>query len=81
MLSTNLPDSVRQASNEEAVSVIHAPESFTSWVRRIFFFFGIFRLQTNKNRLPQSLLRDKASRVTEGLQKMTRTVLTALALR
>ncbi|KJZ77433.1 hypothetical protein HIM_03157 [Hirsutella minnesotensis 3608] len=31
MLSTNLPDSVRQPSNEEAVSVIHAPESFALW--------------------------------------------------
>ncbi|KAF4955722.1 hypothetical protein FSARC_11783 [Fusarium sarcochroum] len=32
MLTTNLPESVRQSSNEEAVSVIHAPESFASWV-------------------------------------------------
>ncbi|KAF4470027.1 hypothetical protein FALBO_3068 [Fusarium albosuccineum] len=31
MLTTNLPESVRQSSNEEAVSVIHAPESFASW--------------------------------------------------
>lgn len=31
MLTTNLPDSVRQGG-EEAVSVIHAPESFASWV-------------------------------------------------
>ncbi|OLN84358.1 hypothetical protein CCHL11_05961 [Colletotrichum chlorophyti] len=30
MLSTNLPDHVRHSS-EEAVSVIHAPESFHSW--------------------------------------------------
>ncbi|KAL6413642.1 hypothetical protein AUP68_03163 [Ilyonectria robusta] len=32
MLSTNLQDSVRQPSSEEAVSVIHAPESFAAWV-------------------------------------------------
>ncbi|CAF3552157.1 unnamed protein product [Fusarium graminearum] len=32
MLTTNLPESVRQSSTEEAVSVIHAPESFASWV-------------------------------------------------
>ncbi|KAI0895750.1 hypothetical protein F4806DRAFT_502672 [Annulohypoxylon nitens] len=31
MLSTNLSDQVRQTANEEAVSVIHAPESFQSW--------------------------------------------------
>ncbi|EFY87760.1 hypothetical protein MAC_06246 [Metarhizium acridum CQMa 102] len=31
MLSTNLPESLRQASGDEAVSVIHAPESFASW--------------------------------------------------
>ncbi|KAI2471339.1 hypothetical protein F4781DRAFT_429456 [Annulohypoxylon bovei var. microspora] len=31
MLSTNLSDQVRRTTNEEAVSVIHAPESFQSW--------------------------------------------------
>ncbi|KAI1137213.1 hypothetical protein F5Y05DRAFT_414373 [Hypoxylon sp. FL0543] len=31
MLSTNIPDQVRQTAGEEAVSVIHAPESFQSW--------------------------------------------------
>ncbi|KAH0597853.1 hypothetical protein MHUMG1_04225 [Metarhizium humberi] len=31
MLSTNLPENFRQASGDEAVSVIHAPESFASW--------------------------------------------------
>lgn len=31
MLATNIPDQVRQTANEEAVSVIHAPESFHSW--------------------------------------------------
>lgn len=31
MLRTNLPDQVRQSASEEAVSVIHAPESFQSW--------------------------------------------------
>ncbi|KAI1774601.1 hypothetical protein F4818DRAFT_452110 [Hypoxylon cercidicola] len=31
MLSTNIPDQVRQTANEEAVSVIHAPETFKSW--------------------------------------------------
>ncbi|KAI3532774.1 hypothetical protein CABS01_09305, partial [Colletotrichum abscissum] len=31
MLSTNIPDHLRQSSSEEAVSVIHAPESFHSW--------------------------------------------------
>ncbi|XP_044719991.1 uncharacterized protein HRG_06580 [Hirsutella rhossiliensis] len=31
MLATNLPDSIRQPSSDEAVSVIHAPESFASW--------------------------------------------------
>lgn len=32
MLTTNLPEIVRQSNPEEAVSVIHAPESFASWV-------------------------------------------------
>ncbi|KAI8155099.1 hypothetical protein K4K50_006909 [Colletotrichum sp. SAR 10_71] len=32
MLTTNIPDHVRQTGSEEAVSVIHAPESFHSWV-------------------------------------------------
>ena len=32
MLQTNIPDQVRQSQSEEAVSVIHAPESFQSWV-------------------------------------------------
>ncbi|RDA92591.1 hypothetical protein CP533_0939 [Ophiocordyceps camponoti-saundersi (nom. inval.)] len=31
ILATNLPDSVRQPSSEDAVSVIHAPESLSSW--------------------------------------------------
>ncbi|KAG6199063.1 hypothetical protein E4U10_005478 [Claviceps purpurea] len=31
MLTTNLPDTVRQSNTEEAVSVIHAPESFANW--------------------------------------------------
>ncbi|KAH0530507.1 hypothetical protein TsFJ059_005119 [Trichoderma semiorbis] len=31
MLTTNLPEIVRQGNPEEAVSVIHAPESFASW--------------------------------------------------
>ncbi|OAQ76129.1 hypothetical protein VFPBJ_08489 [Purpureocillium lilacinum] len=31
MLSTNLPEHLRQPTSEEAVSVIHAPESFASW--------------------------------------------------
>ncbi|KAG6034362.1 hypothetical protein E4U41_006577 [Claviceps citrina] len=31
MLTTNLPETVRQSSAEEAVSVIHAPESFATW--------------------------------------------------
>lgn len=32
MLTTNLSDTVRQPASDEAVSVIHAPESFASWV-------------------------------------------------
>ncbi len=32
LLKTNLPDHVRQSGSEEAVSVIHAPESFQTWV-------------------------------------------------
>ncbi|RSM18913.1 hypothetical protein CDV31_002235 [Fusarium ambrosium] len=32
MLTTNLPENVHQTSTDEAVSVIHAPESFSSWV-------------------------------------------------
>ena len=32
MLSTNIPDHIRHNASEEAVSVIHAPESFQSWV-------------------------------------------------
>jgi len=32
MLRTNIPDQVRQTLSEEAVSVIHAPESFQNWV-------------------------------------------------
>ena len=35
MLTTNLPETVRRSSSEEAVSVIHAPESFMSWVRSL----------------------------------------------
>ncbi|KHN96780.1 uncharacterized protein MAM_05336 [Metarhizium album ARSEF 1941] len=31
VLSTNLSENFRQASGDEAVSVIHAPESFASW--------------------------------------------------
>ncbi|KAF5018203.1 hypothetical protein F66182_9822 [Fusarium sp. NRRL 66182] len=31
MLTTNLSESMRQSNNEEAVSVIHAPESFANW--------------------------------------------------
>ncbi|PTB77901.1 hypothetical protein M440DRAFT_1331591 [Trichoderma longibrachiatum ATCC 18648] len=31
LLTTNLPEIVRQGNPEEAVSVIHAPESFASW--------------------------------------------------
>ncbi|KAI1324822.1 hypothetical protein F5Y16DRAFT_423568 [Xylariaceae sp. FL0255] len=31
MLKTNLSDQVRQTASEEAISVIHAPESFHSW--------------------------------------------------
>ncbi|KAF2964079.1 hypothetical protein GQX73_g9496 [Xylaria multiplex] len=30
-LRTNIPDQLRQTANEEAVSVIHAPESFQNW--------------------------------------------------
>ncbi|GAP84312.2 hypothetical protein SAMD00023353_0701250 [Rosellinia necatrix] len=30
-LRTNIPDQFRQAANEEAVSAIHAPESFVNW--------------------------------------------------
>jgi hypothetical protein len=33
MLRTNLPDSIRKSMSEEVVSVIHAPQSFQSWVR------------------------------------------------
>ncbi|KAJ3578289.1 hypothetical protein NPX13_g2271 [Xylaria arbuscula] len=32
-LRTNIPDQFRQTVNEEAVSVIHAPESFQSWAK------------------------------------------------
>lgn len=37
MLKTNLPDHVRKAPSDEAVSVIHAPEGFQKqqWVREI----------------------------------------------
>ncbi|KAG6009750.1 hypothetical protein E4U21_001499 [Claviceps maximensis] len=31
MLTTNLPETVRQSNTEEAVSVIHAPDGFGSW--------------------------------------------------
>ncbi|CAJ2499980.1 Uu.00g028330.m01.CDS01 [Anthostomella pinea] len=31
MLRTNIPDQLRQNASDEAVSVIHAPESFQSW--------------------------------------------------
>ncbi|KPM37368.1 hypothetical protein AK830_g9214 [Neonectria ditissima] len=31
MLSTNISDSMRQPNSDEAVSVIHAPESFAAW--------------------------------------------------
>ena len=33
MLTTNLSDTVRQAGSDEQVSVIHAPESFATWVK------------------------------------------------
>jgi hypothetical protein len=33
MLKTNLPDHIRHNLSDEAISVIHAPESFRSWVR------------------------------------------------
>jgi hypothetical protein len=32
MLTTNLPDTMRQNNSEETISVIHAPESFVNWV-------------------------------------------------
>lgn len=32
MVKTNISDQLRQTPAEEAVSVIHAPESFQSWV-------------------------------------------------
>ena len=32
MLKTNIPEQIRKSANEESVSVIHAPESFHSWV-------------------------------------------------
>ncbi len=32
MLKTNLPDHIRQSGSEETISVIHAPESFQTWV-------------------------------------------------
>jgi hypothetical protein len=31
MLTTNLPDTMRQNNSEETISVIHAPESFVNW--------------------------------------------------
>lgn len=31
MLRTNIPDHIRKSANEEAVSVIHAPQSFENW--------------------------------------------------
>ncbi|KLU84011.1 hypothetical protein, variant [Magnaporthiopsis poae ATCC 64411] len=34
MLKTNIPDHLRSSLNEEAVSVIHAPQSFQSWPDR-----------------------------------------------
>jgi hypothetical protein len=40
MLTTNLPESVRQSNSEEAVSVIHAPESFANWVCSISLYLG-----------------------------------------
>lgn len=32
MLKTNIPEQIRKSVSEESVSVIHAPESFRSWV-------------------------------------------------
>ena len=33
-LSTNLPDNVRSASEDESISVIHAPEGYGSFVSK-----------------------------------------------
>jgi len=41
MLKTNIPDHLRSSLNEEAVSVIHAPQSFQSWVRHTLFLIPI----------------------------------------
>ena len=49
MLTTNLPDTVRQPSSEEAVSVIHAPESFTSWVGPLAFDCIALKADTDLN--------------------------------
>jgi hypothetical protein len=44
MLTTNLSENVHQTSNDEAVSVIHAPESFASWVSEILMIGRVSRL-------------------------------------
>jgi hypothetical protein len=44
MLRTNLPDSIRKSMSEEVISVIHAPQSFQSWVRPVPW---IVKLATN----------------------------------
>jgi hypothetical protein len=62
MLATNIPDHLRQAGNEEAVSVIHAPESFQSWVRlRRFPLRWTIRANKTKTSSEQVVKADQAS--------------------
>lgn len=44
MLATRLPENVHQTGNDEAVSVIHAPESFARWVSEIQMMGRVSRL-------------------------------------
>jgi hypothetical protein len=55
MLATDLPETVRQAEQEEAVSVIHAPESFTSWVSKCRSISGTLVLRAQQTSTESTL--------------------------
>ncbi|KAI1082028.1 hypothetical protein F5B20DRAFT_534177 [Whalleya microplaca] len=60
-LSTNIPDQVRQTGSDEAVSVIHAPESFHSWTASDASPKPSESTQSTSPNSPQARLEDKAA--------------------
>ncbi|KAF6837750.1 hypothetical protein CPLU01_02859 [Colletotrichum plurivorum] len=63
MLTTNIPDHVRHSGSEEAVSVIHAPESFRSWVAVIRIHRKVSTEPTVKPDLPSENTSPKSTRL------------------